>query len=228
MNKKLKIILTVTIVILFSVGSCLLINALGLDDISKIKNVINDGWIGSLVYVILLAIQIMLVPINSIILIVPAMVIFGPLKAYLLSLVGLVIGSLFAFYMGRIFGLQFIAWLVGKEKAELWKKKLGDNGKLMLPIFFLIPIFPDELICMLAGLSNIKITYFLCVVIITRAIDLAFTCFIGSIIPFHGWWLALWAVVLILTFIGSYYLAKYQNSIQTWIENKFNKNKSSK
>lgn len=218
MKNKLKILFIIVAVALFAIGSCLLINIFGLDDITKLKSIISDSWIGSILYTILLAIQIVFLPINSLILIVPAMLIFGSLKAYLLSLLGLLIGSIIAFYMGRLFGAQVISWMFGREKTEVWAKKIGANGKLMLPICFLIPIFPDELICMLAGLSNIKTSYFVLVSIITRAIDLAFTCFIGSIIPFHGWWLLLWATLLLITFLCSYWLSKHHSSIQQRIE----------
>lgn len=228
MKNNKRTILVIVFVTIFSVASCFILNALGLDDVNKIKNIVSDSVLGCVIYVVLLTVQIMFIPVNSMVLIVPAMLIFGAGKAFLLSLIGLVIGSIITFYLGRIFGNQLVSWMVGYEKAEELKKKLGDSGKLMLPILFLIPIFPDELICLVAGISNIKIGYFTLVTIITRAIDLAFTCFIGAIIPFHGWWLVLWAVLLILSFVASYLLAKYQELLKQWVENLYTKKKPQK
>lgn len=225
MKDNKKVVLAIIFITIFSIIGCFVLNALGLDDISKIKNIIRDSALGYVIYTLLLTLQIIFIPINSMVLLVPAMLIFGAVKAFILSLIGLVIGSIITFYLGRIFGNQLVSWMVGYEKSEELKKKLGAGGKLMLPILFLIPIFPDELICLVAGISNIKIGYFTLVTITTRAIDLAFTCFIGAIIPFHGWWLLLWGILLILSFIASYLLAKYQILLKQWVENLYTKKK---
>ena len=212
MKNKNKILIILCLVVV-TIALCFIFNRLGLDNVTTLRTILNDNWLGAIIYISLLVIQIIALPINSLILIVPAIIVFGVYKAFLLSLIGMIIGSLITFYLGRLFGNQILNWLVGTSKAEILKKKLADNGKFMLPLFLLIPIFPDELVCLVAGVSNIRPSYFIVVTILTRAIDLAFTCFVGAIIPFHGWWLLLWLALFIISFIGSYLLTKYQSKI---------------
>ena len=226
MKKWLKILITILIITVISIICCVIINALGLDNMAKLQSIASNGLSGAIIYIALLILQVVFIPINSLMLIVPAIILFGAIKAFILSLIALVIGSICAFYLGRYFGLPFISWLVGKDKASAWQNKLGQNGKLLLPIFLLIPVFPDELMCMLAGLSKINFLYFFIVIIITRAIDLASTCFIGAIIPFHGWWLLLWVSIIVITVLMAGYLTKHQEKISNKIQSLIIKRKN--
>lgn len=218
MKKWVKILLITLIIIILSTCCCILVNALGLDNMSKLQTIVNNGFTGAIIYILLLILQVVFIPINSLMLIVPAILLFGALKAFLLSMVALVVGSAISYYLGKIFGISLISWIMGKDRAISLQKKLGNNGKFLLPIFFLIPIFPDEVMCMLAGLSKINFIYFIIVIIITRAIDLASTCFIGAIIPFRGWWLLLWAGILVLLVLLTTYFTKHHDKLQQKIE----------
>lgn len=199
----------------------MLVNKLGLDNITKLQNIVKNGFIGALVYIILLVLQVVFIPINSLMLIVPAILLFGAVKAFLLSMIALTIGSAISYSLGKLFGLSLISWIAGKERAIKYQEKLGQNGKYLLPIFLLIPIFPDEIMCMLSGASKINFWYFLIVIIITRAIDLASTCFIGAIIPFRGWWLLLWAGILVIAVLLTTYITKHHDKISSKIETLF-------
>ena len=221
MKKWVRILILVLIIITISILCCILVNILGLDNMAKLQSIVNNGFTGAIIYILLLVLQLVFIPINSLMLIVPAILLFGATKAFLLSMIALVIGSSISYYLGKIFGLPLISWIAGKENAKSWQEKLGTNGKFLLPIFLLIPIFPDEIMCMLAGVSKINFLYFLVVVIITRAIDLASTCFIGAIIPFRGWWLLLWAGILIVAVLLASIITKHHDKISHKIETLF-------
>ena len=223
MKKASKITLLIILIVVASVGACFLTNYLQLDRIDSLKSIINNGISGSLIYVFILALQILFVPINSLILIIPAIILFGTTKAFFLSLIGLIIGSTMAYFMGRIFGKGLIGWLVGKENTERWQNKLGNNGKYILPFLLLIPVFPDEIICMISGVAKIKFPYFISVITITRTIDLACTCFIGAIIPFQGWWLLLWLAFMLIAVVFTLIMAKNQSKIENWINSQVRK-----
>ena len=63
--KKKKIILVVLLVIIFSALCCLLINKLGFDDITKLRKIVNNGFGGMIIYILLLALQVAFLPVNS-------------------------------------------------------------------------------------------------------------------------------------------------------------------
>lgn len=210
--KKRRIVLVVLAVILFSVLCCLLINKLGLDDITKLRKIVNNGFGGMIIYIVLLALQVAFLPVNSLILIVPAIVLFGSSKAFILSLIGCVIGSIISFFIGKCFGSQVMGWMMGEEKVKEFEEKLS-NAHILLPIFLLVPIFPDEIMCVAAGAAKVKTLFFIITIIITRAIDLFFTCFVGASIPFEGWYLLLWALIILLGVFCVYLLTKHQKRI---------------
>lgn len=230
-NKYKKLIITTIIVVVISIILCVIVNISGLDDINTIKKLITDGILGAVIYVFLLALQILFVPINSLILIIPAIIIFGPLSAFVLSIIGVMLGSIIAYYMGIVFGESLLNWLVGKKSSAEWREKLSKNGKYLLPFLMLIPIFPDEIVCVMSGVVRINFVYFFVVSLITRIFDLICTCFIGAIIPFQGWWLLFWIAFMILGCILTVYLVKKQDALEKYISNiwtKFSKKKPSR
>lgn len=217
MGKKVKIGLLIFVVLIFGAISCFLLNKIGLDDLGTIKSLLNDNIYGAIFYVILLGLQVVFVPINSLVIIVPAIMAFGAFKCFLLSVVALMIGSCIAYYIGKIFGTSVIRFFAGAKNAEKWQNLLLKNGKFALPLLLIIPIFPDELICMLAGIARLKFGYFFTVSLLTRIVDLSCICFIGAILPMHGWWLVLWIALITLSTLLAVYLSKHQDKIQNKI-----------
>ncbi|MBQ8749744.1 MAG: TVP38/TMEM64 family protein [Clostridia bacterium] len=224
MGKKVKLTILICFIILLGLGLCFVIKSVGLDNLSTIKNLLNDNIYGAIIYVTLLAMQVVFVPINSMILIIPAIMAFGAFKAFLLSLLALLIGSCISYYIGKIFGTSLIKFFAGTAQVEKWQNALSKNGKFVLPILLLIPIFPDELICMLAGIARLKFGYFFLVSLITRIIDLSCICFIGAVLPMHGWWLVLWGCLIALCTLLAIYLGRNQEKLQSKVMNFINKN----
>ena len=100
------------------------------------------------------------------------------------------------------------------------------KGKFLLPLFLLIAIFPDDVLCVSAGLSNIKFSYFLIVILITRAIDLVFTCFVGSVAVKSTVGIICIVLFVIVGLILSLILTKKQSQIENWFVKTFSKNKT--
>ena len=71
---------------------------------------------------------------------------------------------------------------------------------------------------MIAGTTNMSWKFFTITNLITRPIGIFCTCFLSSgIIPFSGWWIALWvglALICAVLFILSY---KYQKQIENFV-----------
>ena len=99
-----------------------------------------------------------------------SVVLFGPLPGFVYSYVGICIGSIIGFFLGRFYGKPFI---VAVTKPETYEKhsKMIDKGK-RFEIFFLLamlfPAFPDDLICMLAGLTKMENKKFLLILLLAK------------------------------------------------------------
>ena len=82
----------------------------------------SGSWM-SVLFVLLQFAQVVLLPIPSTVTVVAGAALFGPLVGSLYSLLGIMIGSLVAFLIGRYAGYRVVAWIVGQETLDKWLKK---------------------------------------------------------------------------------------------------------
>ena len=95
---------------------------------------------------------------------------------------------------------------------------------------FLLPIFPDDILCFVAGLSTMSLRYFSGMMVISRVLALSATCYSIDLIPFNTWWgLMLWGIFLVgivVAFIAIYKnLDKLQRFCKQWKNRKKSKKK---
>ena len=146
-----------------------------------------------------------------------------------MSFIAIMLGSVFAFWLGRKFGKGLLSWIAGKEDAEKWSRKL-TNGKYLYFLMMLFPVFPDDVLCMAAGVTNMSFKFFFFTNLITRPIAIFCTCFLGSgeLIPFSGYGLIVWPILIVLLITACILSFKYQNKIEEKVEALSNKIKEKK
>ena len=220
----LRTILLVVIIASICLASYFLLRAFNLDDIETLKEIVNRGAWGIVIYIILQIIQVIFIPINTTIFTIPAIILFGPVKAFFISWAGCALGSICMFLIARFCGNRVLSWVVGEEKANKYAGVLG-KGKYLLPLFLLIPIFPDDIMCASAGIAKINSFYFIAVIAITRCIDTACTCFIGASLIQSPIGIALLAVFIVVMLILSIWLTKNQEKVENWFIKIFTKKK---
>lgn len=183
----------------------------------------SGSWM-SVLFVLLQFAQVVLLPIPSTVTVVAGAALFGPLVGSLYSLLGIMIGSLVAFLIGRYAGYRVVAWIVGQETLDKWLKKIKGKDKLFLSAMFLLPVFPDDVLCFIAGLSSMSVWFFLTVILISRVLSIFSTSYAISIIPFTTWWgLLIWAIFGILVVLLFIVLYKKSDAILAWFERVFHR-----
>ena len=164
----------------------------------------SGGW-GYAIFIGLTVFQVVVLPIPEAVTILLGVAIYGPTASFILSVIGTVIGAVIAFFLGKVFGRRLCNWIFGKENTEKYAALLGDKGKLPFIIMLLFPAFPDDMLCMIAGITDMGYGYFVLVVSLTRPVMIGLTAYLGSgIIPFEGRGIAIWvgiACVLFLLFM---------------------------
>ena len=162
---------------------------------------------GILVYIGLVIFQVIFLPIPSAIVAVLGSVLYGPTWAFVFMTIGTLVGSVLTFLLGKIFGRKLVAWVIGEEKTDKYAELLNEKGRFVFIIMMLFPFFPDDIICLVAGITTMSFRYFVITITLTRPVMIAFMCYFGSgtIIPFKGWgipvWIALFVAVVILFFV---------------------------
>lgn len=190
-------------------------------DVKKLKEwILAWGFWSYLIFVILQFLQVSFLPLPASLTTLAGVIIFGPFYTFLLSTLSIILGSIFAYFLGKFFGVKLLNWIFGKDKTETFQRKLS-KGNILFFLMMLFPLFPDDLLCMMAGTINMNFKYFLITNLITRPVGLFCLCFFGGgyIIPFKGWGLWVWAFILIsLTAFLIYYFKNKQK-----IDDFFNK-----
>ena len=92
---------------------------------------------------------------------------------------------------------------------------------LILSIMFLLPLFPDDVLCFVAGLSSMTWPYFLIMIFVTRALSITLSALSFDSIPFTTWWgLLCWALIIGAVVALFYLVIKYSDKIDWFIKNK--------
>lgn len=91
-------------------------------------------------------------------------VVFGPVWGLVYNYVGLIAGSSLAFAFARRFGLPLIKSFMPEKVFDKYIGWLDKGQPLFNKLFavaIFLPFFPDDIICMLAGVSKMKMSTFL-------------------------------------------------------------------
>ena len=182
----------------------------------------NKGAWMPVFYIVLQYLQVVILPIPSTVSTLAGVALFGPFKTLIYSLIGIMLGSLTAFFIGRKLGHKTVAWLVGKDTLHKWQEKLRGKDNLLLTMMFVLPVFPDDVLCFVAGLSSMSTRYFVIMLTIARILAISVTCYSIDLIPFNTWWgLLIWVVFFALV-IGAFVIVyKNLDKIQAWLSKKF-------
>ncbi|VTT01832.1 membrane-associated alkaline phosphatase [Streptococcus dysgalactiae subsp. equisimilis] len=89
-------------------------------------------------------------------------VVFGPFLGFIYNTVGIFIGSLISFMLARKYGAQFAKIFVSDDTYNKYIPCL-DKGKYFerfLAAAFILPGFPDDFLCMVAGLGKMSLRKF--------------------------------------------------------------------
>ncbi len=154
------------------------------------------GNMAVFLFILFCFLQVVILPIPGSVAVAAGVALFGPLKCAIYSFIGIILGSVVAFAIGRWVGYKAVKWIVGEDTLKKWLAKLKGKDYLILSLMFLLPMFPDDVLCFIAGLSSMTWPYFLIMITITRAISVFTTAYSVGLIPFNTWWgILIWAII---------------------------------
>lgn len=113
--------------------------------------------------------------------------VFGTWLGFLCNVTGMLIGSSINFYLGRRFGESVVKAFISDEQYEKYISKIGDSKAFerLIIIGFILPVFPDDIFCMISGMSKLTFKRFFILVLLCRPISLfVFTYAWAEIIRF--------------------------------------------
>ncbi len=198
-----------------------------IDSVEDLRAFISSyGSFAIIVFIFIQFAQVVFLPIPAFITVGAGVLMFGAFKGALFSVIGIILGSIVAFFIGRIFGYPIVKWLVGKENLDVWLKKIKGKDKIILTFMFLFPFFPDDILCFVAGITSLNVSFFIIMIFITRIISVFVSSYSmnNSLIPYDTWWgIVLWAVFICLTILLTVIVYRKGDKIEDCIKRKFRK-----
>ena len=197
-----------------------------IDSVEALQEFIDSrgSFWAPLIFIALQMLQVFLLPLPGVITVGAGVLLFGVWETCLYSYIGILLGSLIGFAVGRVIGYRAAAWLVGRESLDSWLEKVKGKDRRLLTVMFLLPIFPDDILCFVAGLSTMSWKSFIIVQLFARAFSVVLTSLSvgGMVIPYDTWWgILCWLVVgaaIIALFILLY---KKGDAIERWFFGQF-------
>lgn len=196
------------------------------DSTEKIQAFLSKyGVFAGIIFIIIQFLQVTLIPLPAALTTVAGLALFGFWPTFLYSFIGMMLGSILAFYLGRKFGVKLIIWLFGENAYSKYVKFTQGKDKVILTLMFLLPFFPDDLLCVIAGLTDMKYWQFFIIMLITRPINILIMegSFKGfSAIPLTGYgipiWIAIIAVALVIAGLAFKFSDKIESALFSFFE----------
>jgi len=144
----------------------------------------SSFW-GPLLFIVIQLTQVVIAVIPGGLTCLAGVVFFGPWYGFLYSAVGILIGSCINFYLARRYGEKFIRLFVNDETYEKTRKKFltGKKFDVVFTTAILLPCAPDDVLCMLAGLTDMSWRKFLTILFLGRPVTIVVYSLGGAMLP---------------------------------------------
>lgn len=134
-----------------------------------------------LLFFLVQLLSVVLAPIPSNLTAAAGGVLFGVWPAFLLTSSAVVTGSLLVFWLARVLGRDFADRIVSQKLSEKYQNILRTKAPVFLTLALLFPFFPDDMLCILAGLTSLSFRRFALIVLLTRPWGLLFASALGDV-----------------------------------------------
>lgn len=158
------------------------------------------AW-GPVALFVLLVLQVFLAVIPGHALMLAGGYVYGFALSLAITLTSTVLGSQIAFSIARRFGRRLIYRLASPQVIERWDRLAANQGGLFYFFAFVLPIFPSDLMCYVAGLGTVSPRRFFLANVLGRLVCATFITLVGS----HGLQMpVIFWVAVILVLIAIY------------------------
>jgi len=170
------------------------------------------------VFVLLQVLQVIAAPFPGELTGVAGGFVYGETFGFVLSTVGLSLGSWVAFELASILGRPFVERFVRAEVLRKFNFLTTRTGTLICFVLFLFPGFPKDYLCYVLGLSRMNLSTFLLVSIIGRLPGTYLLTMQGATIRNEEYHTFLYITVASVAIVAVAYL--YRNQIFDWLKHR--------
>lgn len=160
------------------------------------------GPMAGVAYFLLQMMTVIVAPIPSNVTMMAGALALGFWPAMILGVLAVICGSAIVFLAARALGRNAVQRFLDRGVMERYLPVIEEKQDMFLFLTMLFPFFPDDALCILAGLTTISLRRFVLILAAARPWGLVFAALLGSgsiQMPVWGW--VLLAVPMIAVFI---------------------------
>ncbi|WP_254178779.1 TVP38/TMEM64 family protein [Cytobacillus oceanisediminis] len=166
---------------------------------------------GKLIFFLVCFLQPILLPLPEAVTLPAGSAVYGPAAAAFLGFTGTLSGIIVMFLTARIGGLKLVSRFIKERHLIKYQKYMEKNENTILMLMFVIPILPDEIICVGAGMGGVSFKKFLGIAFISKMLTsllLAYSLSLANALSLSGSQLLLVVSVMIGVFYSVSHLYK--------------------
>lgn len=170
-------------------------------------------------YFLIQLLTVVLAPIPSNVSMLAGALVLGFWPALLLGVAAIFAGSMLVFLAARRLGQKAVQGFIDRGVMEKYLPIIREKQEVFLFFAFLLPLFPDDMLCILAGLTTMPAARFAVIMLLARPWGLAFAALMGCGIlnlPLWGW-AAMFAVLAAVFALAMKNSAQIENKLIEWI-----------
>lgn len=188
----------------------------------------SEGWIVYLVIWIIMFLQTTILNIPAYVVLSASVSVGINTLSFLYIVIVLsayISGCLLAYWIGYKFGKKAVKWCAGSEEDyEKWSKVLNKKGKWWYFVTVIFPMFPDDILCLVAGAVKFNFPFYILSNVIGRGIGLVtmllFLELLGSMGGDFPYMVIVWTVALLIEVIVYCVLKKKENNDESNFDGK--------
>jgi uncharacterized membrane protein YdjX (TVP38/TMEM64 family) len=141
---------------------------------------------------------------------------FGLPLGILLSTLGLTLGSVMAFLVGRWLERTYLRRLVDPEKLARFHELMKRQGSLAAFIIYLIPGIPKDFASYILGSTFMSLQFFVVAVVLFRLPSTFLLCLQGAEVAQGHYWASVG--VIALSYLLAFLILRYRHYVYQWIK----------
>lgn len=165
--------------------------------------------------------SVIIAPIPSNIVAAAGGAVFGIWQGFLITIPAVMIGSCTTFCLARTLGKNFADRVIRGKLSPHYLDLLERKRDSFLILSFFFPFFPDDLLCIMAGLTDISFRRFFLIALLTRPWGLLAASFFGGSLCSFSWKsLPIWILGAVLFIVGLIYGDRLGQAILSFLKKK--------
>ena len=173
------------------------------------------GPLAWLAFFLLQMLTVIIAPIPSNVTMMAGALALGFARAMVFGILAILTGSMIVFLLARRLGRSAVQRLVDHSALDKYLPLIEEKQDMFLFLTLLFPFFPDDTLCILAGLTSIPTARFALIMVLARPWGLVFAALIGSgVITLPAWgWAVLAAAMAVVFALGMKYSRPIEDAL---------------